>query len=849
MNKVTNRLRLVDGFFRGDNYYGHYNSNKLIKDFFNIKNIDLFLGGIDEKLNEIIANKKVFYFMYKQKEDILDYLKSDIEKNGELYSDYANNEKYSKLMVFKNKDEVDIFKKAINAFYGDSTKEIINAFRDGTSKESILKAIDFFINNNLGRLSKNDIYDIKEDNLKDFIKNNRVWSFSNSETLNVIENHNELSLSFAELDDDSLDILKNKNAKFLCKLDKFNLDVVNKMMDIVDRGFSEDSDPCFLVDNYMYDGFRKILNNLIEGVNSYVDIVIEKYDDDVVRAKMVKALLDSFTYEIISKSAEMELLVNKVKYDFKPESVREIGLEFSGIKEDIYLEANLNEYSLASIIDLKTFLPKGFFKKIINNSEFVKNIMFINKENLARLSRILELSQLNDEQVEKILRYMREKEYYMNKFFDSFSDVEYKLSYEEFMYVYKNRKNLWIANLNNIKDMKQSARLLKLKSIVALNELLSTKDFSVGKAEVEGFIGNNDDIQSMMKKDNPLNIKDLGDYIEYKIIDKKIPIKNISLLNKIKFLLGNKVSLNELGYLSEDDIDNKVWSSKKVANLIKQMNLSEDFKNKYKDNIISFCISEEYGLVNSYYKNSYSNETQRKGIMLIGKSIIANKYEDLKFVREDIRKEISMDITNEAFDSWKRTDVVTKDGYTVQDSSDFKYIMRMGEIPVRTCMNYIDGMYSHCLLSNFDTSKKMILIHKNGKYVGRAILRLTVMSNKNSEESSLDFVDVDSTEVSVNNKNSKHLVIFLEKVYTTLDSNDFRECYPLIIDLLRTKAKEMGVKLVVSYNYRHYVGSDCASKNRYVFITASKNGAQYLDSFDGSTSNSYCYKRGEVYVY
>ena len=59
-----------------------------------------------------------------------------------------------------------------------------------------------------------------------------------------------------------------------------------------------------------------------------------------------------------------------------------------------------------------------------------------------------------------------------------------------------------------------------------------------------------------------------------------------------------------------------------------------------------------------------------------------------------------------------------------------------------------------------------------------------------------------------------------------------------------------GVALVVSSYYKNYnVDKRNAYEYKYILITASKNRYQYLDSFDGSTSNSLCFKKGEVLIY
>ena len=80
-----------------------------------------------------------------------------------------------------------------------------------------------------------------------------------------------------------------------------------------------------------------------------------------------------------------------------------------------------------------------------------------------------------------------------------------------------------------------------------------------------------------------------------------------------------------------------------------------------------------------------------------------------------------------------------------EERDDFFTIMRIGELPQRTCLNYADGAYRECLLSCFDSNKKFLYATMGGRPVARAMLRLTKGSAKKPGEkdtASLQFVDV-----------------------------------------------------------------------------------------------------------
>lgn len=848
MSKFTNRLLLIDTFVTND-YYGR---SEAIKSYFNIGNIDSLLSKINSEDNELIKSKDICHFLCNQKEDLIEFIKEDILANKNVYMRYLSQKHYSKRICFESLDEIEIFKKSMNTNNFLYSEEFAYVLRNGASKERVLKVIDFFEGNDLVIGTSRGRLVIDEDKVKDMIINDYIWDFSDEEILSIIKNSNRIGINYLGLNKDSLDVLKNKNSIYTHVLNKENLDLIDTISNII-ADEDEDKDDNFYGYGYISSDFKSILYELRDGINNVVDVLNEKYTEKDVKKQLMKSFIEAMQYEYICSVDDANLFSNKIKYDFKPNEALDIGLDFAGITRDFYNSIDASYDDVTMLILLKKSLPKGFFRKVINSTKLARSILYVDSCVLREVANVLELSQLNETQIDNLISMIYSSAHSLSCFVKDFSGIEYKLSFDEFKCVFDNRAYITTSIINGIKNMKQSARLLKLKAVIEINKTLQNKDFCISRKMIDEYIVDKDMI-ALMKKNNPLRISDMGDYIEYKVIDSIIPIDSISYLNKIKFLFKNGYSLNDVKELNVEDIDSRVWSSGELVDLTSKMNLSDSFKEEYKDNIIEFLSSEEYRLVNSYYKNPYSTSKQKNGVMLIGKSLIANKYEDLKFVRGDIKKEVSIDISDEAFDAWKRTDTLTKGDYTIQDSSDFKYIMKMGEIPVRSCMHYVNGMYSHCLLSNFDTSKKMIVIHKNGKYVGRAILRLTVMSDTNEtvSSSSLEFVDVDNNSNDMNkvNDTSKNeTIIFLEKAYTTLDGGDFKECYSMIVELLKEKANEMGAKLVTSYNYGGYIEDDCSEKYKYVFITASKNGAQYLDSFDGSTSNSYCYKKGRVYIY
>lgn len=185
-------------------------------------------------------------------------------------------------------------------------------------------------------------------------------------------------------------------------------------------------------------------------------------------------------------------------------------------------------------------------------------------------------------------------------------------------------------------------------------------------------------------------------------------------------------------------------------------------------------------------------------------------------------------------------------------------------------MNYIDGMYRECLLAYFDGNKKIVYAKKNGSIVGRAVIRLTKTVNRVVDQDSvLKFTDVTEEHEKQETTEEPMIetpVLFLERCYSGVQGNGRIELEAALIQFVAEKAEEMGCELIIASDYTKESlsvrdTSDFKSGRRFIFITKSKAGDQYLDSFGGVYSNKkydshrenvfvkatcYCEQRGET---
>ena len=260
----------------------------------------------------------------------------------------------------------------------------------------------------------------------------------------------------------------------------------------------------------------------------------------------------------------------------------------------------------------------------------------------------------------------------------------------------------------------------------------------------------------------------------------------------------------------------------------------------------------EKGLVNIVMKYKEDiNEDQQRNLKLLAKAEIANKLKDVKFRDEDFAKEIGAVVSKDQREEWKRDRETERGNLQFEETSDFYHLINMGEIPTSTCQSWNGGSYNTCLLSIFDLNKKMVVAYKNDRVVARALVRLTKVNEAAGDmKKDLKFVDIEREEVSQNqdvyvNAKGERLVIFLERLYTSITGKERDVIENEIISLVKQKAKMMDVEMVTATSY----SLEQKSVSLPIFISRSKNGNQYLDSLGGSSDESKggTYHKASVY--
>lgn len=141
----------------------------------------------------------------------------------------------------------------------------------------------------------------------------------------------------------------------------------------------------------------------------------------------------------------------------------------------------------------------------------------------------------------------------------------------------------------------------------------------------------------------------------------------------------------------------------------------------------------------------------------------------------------------------------------------------------------------------------------NGESVFRAVIRLTKgsFSRVRAGDKTVEFVDLTKKEeTGADGSGKEELVLFVERPYYKGISK-MGQAAALLVQMARQKAAALQARLVLGKEYRPYLqGHGFVRTEYYVYISASKNGSQYLDSLGGQAtrSTSERYYRGTFWV-
>lgn len=759
----------------------------------------------------------------KQNDDLVELLnKSDIDLS------YFN--KLSSL-----KDELDI-KFILENFDKNLFESIV--------KSSLYQDFQFifyfykYVNDKLINISDLEIYEDCFFRLKENLRGlRRSYYTKDIEISRHTAIFNEFILNMNKFSSAAIDTLKYN------VIELFNTLYENNKMDYEILNYIND-----INSNYIFvtiDLVKKINNTLRKlEENEKIEFknIFMKFSQNKISCNWINYLnsIDKFNFNIndFRKLSYIEIEENTEQNPMKLLYKQPLLVELFSLYKDNY---NYNCY-YDKIILLKENLKKKSFIKLLEEN---KTLFFsLTKNNIlfnSNFSDIVNLNTLN-------LNNLKSLQSMDNDYIFSYLRNDVSLTFNEFEVLYNqfiNKKECINADIYyNLLDLKIDERLKLIRQLPSLNikDINICEKIDFNRENLSAKIATLIKEKSFRDRINSLNkyIERINDkqYMLLFLFEDKIKdfIKNIKYGVDIEFLIKNfddvvtngSISLTKKEYYSKEDSYNYFINSLKIDKTFIDRNL---------DRIIEFCDKSLHNVFYSLHDSRELNEQQRKNLELLSKAEILGKLKDIKFNDEDFDLEIGLKISQDSKNEWKNN-IVKKSNFLYEETYDFETIIRLGQYPVHTCQHWNHGMYVRCLLSNFDTNKKMLTSSKDGVLNARSLIRLTKGSENKNSRTSLSFKDIENLNNDETTNSKETLVLFLEKLYTNLDIKDELIVRKEFLKIAKEKANRLNAKLVISDDYYDAINEEeFKEKEYYLFVSYSKNGYQYLDSLTGSCSS------------
>lgn len=326
-------------------------------------------------------------------------------------------------------------------------------------------------------------------------------------------------------------------------------------------------------------------------------------------------------------------------------------------------------------------------------------------------------------------------------------------------------------------------------------------------------------------------------------------ISGINDENQVLYLLRNRDCIKEFHDFSE--IQKHIMESDQAWGWMRDnLPIEDEFVQEHKENIFRFLYEGGSEILYAFCKKVHGKKEEIRRLLT---AEFMGKFMELKYHEDNLEKEIAYPITAEIKRAWMENMELSRGCYHVWEEDRLLPVMQIGEIPTETCMSYRNGAQCECLLSCFDSNKKIVFLEKDGDIVFRAILPLTKGSHNkiDTDSNRVEFADLTKIETAKNNA-KEELVLFLERpYYKRISDEEAKKAVSHVVRMVKQKAEAVGAKLVLSTSYGGMLDvEEFELANYYVYISASKNGSQYLDSLGGmaTVNNSGSYGRARVFL-
>ena len=367
---------------------------------------------------------------------------------------------------------------------------------------------------------------------------------------------------------------------------------------------------------------------------------------------------------------------------------------------------------------------------------------------------------------------------------------------------------------------REALRDIAAGSIDALAALLDQKPLSVWRQELFSHIDGLSPADTARLLVHLDGVRHLLPGMESRS-DVLLALRSLDALGQFQTMDGFKARLMEV------DGD---WRS-----LAQTMGLTADFIEQHRESIAGFLSQDGAAIASAYMR--CLDEAHQEAYLRVVKAELMGRLREVKYHEGDLRRELDMNIPSRVKSQWPENLAVTVGGMEAGEHDGFFDTMLLGCQPQRTCLSYLDGMYRKCLLSAFDSNKKVLYARLDGRIVGRAFLRLTKCRRTSAGGGSLTFVDLEAG--GTGQQEREQMTLFLERPYISgLGPEAKTQAAQALVELAKRKAEELGILLVLSQDYADYSPQGFTQTRLHIFISKSKGGAQYLDSLDGEAAVS-----------
>ena len=412
----------------------------------------------------------------------------------------------------------------------------------------------------------------------------------------------------------------------------------------------------FLANNEELREFITFLNNQ----EMYIPLDLNLYEEISTNAKDNKILIEKIINKISDKEITYQLLLkwlgNGCKlYDLK---ILESSLENIDIEKLKTIVRNKGEYiNFIYGNKLKHFPLKSMYGKMedliiyaISNNK--NGFLRLIENNIDVFLSIPGSSILFDKDIyTKYININELTSKHLNKMKTEINDSYYNLhflkeqiyTFEEITTLYKARKN-YLLLYNYLLDLKIDERLLRIRQFIK-------KDLLKNKFE-------DWQIENLAKL---IKIKPLYMWLEQdfnKIKDIKIEDVVQILINydRIRKFIPEIMNKNVLSYIlrnidivsNYDNIKNIVDNIENIdiywKYLKEKMDFSEEFIQKYKENINGFLLNNGAEIAYKYFKNC--NTEQKDSFKLIVKAELMGEFKKLKYHTNDLNREIDYELND-----------------------------------------------------------------------------------------------------------------------------------------------------------------------------------------------------------